>query len=210
VHGQAGPAADYPAAGRPCAQVLAEGMGLVRQDLATLYPGLQDQAPAQAYLGRRLDNAAGEPVGLVFALFDRPLVQKLSGLRASHRRPRRRRMARLAADSQIRDQASLLDKAQDAILVRRIGGGLSYWNKGAERLYGFTAAQALDPQQGRRIERDCLHFDLEATGVLVEGEWSGEIEQHRQDGTALTVESRWTLVHDAFGAPRRFCRSTPT
>ncbi|MBV5290928.1 MAG: EAL domain-containing protein [Curvibacter lanceolatus] len=203
VAGQAIAQADYLLAGTPCEQVLKDGMGLVRKDLACVYPGMAGKAPAVAYVGRRLDNAAGEPVGLVFALFERPLAQTSFLVSALHIFAARAgaELARLAADSQIRDQASLLDKAQDAIIVRRIGGGLSYWNKGAERLYGFTAAQALDPEIGRRIEREHLHFDLDPAQVLQEGEWSGEIEQQRQDGTLLTVESRWTLVHDAFGTP---------
>ena len=203
VAGQPIAQTDYALAGTPCEQVLREGMGLVRKDLACIYPGMSEHAPAVAYVGRRLDNAAGEPVGLVFALFERPLTQTGFLVSALHIFAARAgaELARQAADSQIRDQASLLDKAQDAIIVRRIGGGLRYWNKGAERLYGFTAAEALDPEMGQRIEREYLHFDQDPLRIMQDGEWSGEIEQQRQDGSQLIVESRWTLVQDAFGTP---------
>ncbi|WP_273952003.1 EAL domain-containing protein [Curvibacter cyanobacteriorum] len=183
-----------------CEVLLREGNWLVRTGLPKL-PGVLQVDGAQALVGRRLDNAAGEPVGLVCALFTRSLTQTGFTVSALHIFASRAaaELARQAADTQIRDQASLLDKAQDAILVHRLSGGLVYWNQGAERLYGFTAQEALDPVQGARIERECLHFQLAHSPVLVDGEWTGEIEQHRKDGSALTVESRWTLVRDAFG-----------
>jgi len=43
----------------------------------------------------------------------------------------------------VREQASLLDRAQDAIMVRNIDRTIRFWNKGAERLYGWTAEEVL-------------------------------------------------------------------
>ncbi|MBV8620228.1 MAG: EAL domain-containing protein [Curvibacter sp.] len=204
VQGQATLPNEYPLDGLPCDQLLRAGVWLVPDGLSRQARTAEFLPGAAAYVGRRLDNDAGEPVGLVFALFAKPLQQTGFIVSALHVFAARAsaELARQAADAQIRDQASLLDRAQDAIIVRRVGGGLSYWNKGAERLYGFTAAEALDPEQGRRIERECLHFDEVGTQVLGEGEWSGEIVQHRRDGRVLTVESRWTLVRDKLGAPQ--------
>ena len=45
-------------------------------------------------------------------------------------------------NEQLREKASLLDKAQDAILVRDMEHRITYWNKSAERLYGWTAEEA--------------------------------------------------------------------
>src|SRR5664280_2572523 len=45
---------------------------------------------------------------------------------------------RKAADRALADQASLLDLAHDAILVRDAGQVITFWNRGAERTYGFT------------------------------------------------------------------------
>ena len=42
------------------------------------------------------------------------------------------------ADAQLREQAALLDKAQDAIIVRDLEHRVQYWNRSAERLYGWT------------------------------------------------------------------------
>jgi PAS domain-containing protein len=49
----------------------------------------------------------------------------------------------LVAYARIRDQAALLDKARDAIIVRGIDHWILYWNKSAQRLYGWTANQEL-------------------------------------------------------------------
>jgi PAS domain S-box-containing protein len=91
------------------------------------------------------------------------------------------------------EQASLLDKAKDPIVVRGIDNRVQFWNKGAERLYGWSAAEVA----GRSVE-DLLYHDpddyCKATCSLMrQGEWSGEIRGRRKDGSALTVEANWTL-----------------
>jgi PAS domain-containing protein len=38
--------------------------------------------------------------------------------------------------------AALLDHAHDAVFVRDLDGQILYWNKGAERAYGWTSEEA--------------------------------------------------------------------
>src|SRR5208283_4164672 len=45
--------------------------------------------------------------------------------------------------AKIREQAELLDTANDAIYVTALDGTILYWNQGAERLFGWTSAEAL-------------------------------------------------------------------
>lgn len=109
---------------------------------------------------------------------------------------------RRAADDQIKEQASLLDQAKDAIIVRGIDYRVRYWNKGAERLYGWTAEEVI----GRSI-KDFLYHSFPgiyaATRcVLEQGEWRGENVERRKNGTTLWVEANWTLVRDAGGKPQ--------
>ena len=109
---------------------------------------------------------------------------------------------RREAEARIREQASLLDKAKDAIVVRGIDNRIHYWNKGAERLYGWSAEEAL----GRAVD-ELLYDDpavvQEATRrVLETGEWSGELTERRKDGSALQVEVQWTLMRDEAGQPQ--------
>jgi PAS domain S-box-containing protein len=100
------------------------------------------------------------------------------------------------------EQASLLDKAQDAILVRDLEHRVLYWNQSAERLYGWSASEIL----GRSVE-DLLHrgspeFAAATESLLARGEWNGEIEQFTKSGQVLDVECRWTLVRDRLGQPK--------
>ncbi|WP_394791373.1 EAL domain-containing protein [Rhodoferax sp.] len=105
------------------------------------------------------------------------------------------------ADARIRDQASLLDKAQDAIVVRGIDHRVLYWNKSAERLYGWTAAEVLGQSVVARLYPNPATFAAAIRAVMEQGEWNGEIQQQRKDGSQMVVEARWTLVRDAQDQP---------
>lgn len=109
---------------------------------------------------------------------------------------------RREADARLREQASLLDKAKDAIVVRGLDSRVHYWNKGAERLYGWTATEVI----GRSLE-ELLYKDLtelhNATRQVIElGAWSGELNACRKTGITLPVEAQWTLVRDEAGQPK--------
>ncbi len=109
---------------------------------------------------------------------------------------------RKLGEDRIRQQASLLDKAQDAILVCDLNYDILYWNKGAERVYGWTAEAA----QGRNIvdligENDREHL-LQASAALENSdEWKSETTQNKKAGEPIIIESRWTLVRDEKGVP---------
>ena len=110
---------------------------------------------------------------------------------------------RKRAEEQIREQAALLDQAQDAILVRDLDQNILFWNKGAEQLYGWPADQAL----GRNAEELLFKehspaFDAARETIIQNGEWNGEMHQVRRDGAEIIVESRWTLVRDERGQPK--------
>jgi len=110
---------------------------------------------------------------------------------------------RLSAMERLREQAELLDRAPDAILVRDLEHTIVYANRGAERVYGWTREELL----GRSI-RDLLYadpqpFDEANAAVIADGEWSGALDQRQKGGRVITVEGRWSLVRDAAGAPSR-------
>ena len=106
--------------------------------------------------------------------------------------------ARQEAEAHIRQQASLLDKAADAIIVHGIDHRIQFWNQGAQRLYGWTSEEII----GKSIEmlyNNPLAFDEANTLLLNTGEWRGEIAQRRKDGSILLAEARWTLVRNDEG-----------
>ncbi len=103
---------------------------------------------------------------------------------------------------QLREQASLLDKARDAIMVRHLKHGITYWNKSAELLYGWTAEEVRGRHTGDFLYRDCAAYELAIAAVLSKGEWCGEIQQITKSGAAVLIEARWTLVRDEAGRPQ--------
>ncbi len=91
-----------------------------------------------------------------------------------------------------RRQAQLLDQAYEPILVRDPRDRIVYWNKGAERFYGWTAAKAIG-----RISHELLQTTFpEPLEEIVrkleqEGHWEGELFHRTRDGKRVTVLSRW-------------------
>jgi PAS domain S-box-containing protein len=110
---------------------------------------------------------------------------------------------RLRAEARIREQAALLDKAQDAIMVLGLDYRVLYWNQSATRLYGHTVTEAL----GQRVT-ELLHAgraDAVAPAreaAMRTGEWQGELRQTSRPGREVVVASRWTLVRDVDGTPK--------
>jgi PAS domain S-box-containing protein len=109
---------------------------------------------------------------------------------------------RRQVEDMLRQQASLLDKANDAILVRDLDHHITYWNKSAEILYGWTAEEAKGRKVSELLYVDDAQFEKKNGKVLTEGEWAGEILQVTKAGENLTVAGRWTLVRDAEGRPK--------
>src|SRR5262245_44350939 len=103
---------------------------------------------------------------------------------------------RKRAEEQIREQAALLDEAQDEILVRDLDQNILYWNKGAENIYGWTAEEATGKNAEQLLFEEPGQLDTPRRTLLEKGEWNGEFHQTRRDGSEIVVESRWTLVRD--------------
>jgi len=109
---------------------------------------------------------------------------------------------RKRAVDRIREQASLLDRAQDAIFALDLNDQIVFWNKSAERLYGWPADVAV----GKRIDlvlpgENIPEFSDVSLGQNEEDEWRDERTQMTRDGTEIIVESRWTRVRDERGQP---------
>lgn len=109
---------------------------------------------------------------------------------------------RKLAEDRITEQAALLDKASDSILVLNLDHGVLYWSHSAERLFGWTAADARGCDASAFLYKDSSAVTEARRTVLAGGEWNGELECHTRGGGTLLVESRWTLVRDANGHPK--------
>ena len=108
------------------------------------------------------------------------------------------------AEEKIRQQAELLDQAQDAIIVRDLEDIIFYWNKSAERLYGWTTDEVIGRDaKGLLYKEIPPRFEEADCAVREDGQWSGELTQVTKDGREITVLSRWTLVFDDQGQPHQ-------
>jgi len=113
---------------------------------------------------------------------------------------RRLEAAKRVADARIREQAALIEKAHDAILVRDLSGNYSYANPSAERLFGWSANEL---QSGAVTDLFNDAAAIEARRVAMErGEWNGELRLRAKSGAMLTLASRWTLLRDDAGRPK--------
>ena len=101
---------------------------------------------------------------------------------------------RKRAEQALGEQAGLLDLSFDAIFVRDAAERITYWNKGATELYGYTREEALG-----RVSHELLGTEFpEALERIMEqvqreSRWSGELTHKRNDGTSVVVASRWAL-----------------
>ena len=197
---------EYPLDGTPCTQLLSQPGFLVPAEVTRQFPQAAQLAAlrAEAYAGHRLDDASGQALGQLFVLFRAPIRQP--ELIASTLRIFAARVAseieRQESEARLRDQASLLDKARDAILVRGMDGRILFWNRSAERLYGWSAQEVLGASAESLLHAEPSAFRAATEAVLALGEWTGEITPRRKDGAPVAVEGRWTLVRDDRGTPQ--------
>jgi PAS domain S-box-containing protein len=95
---------------------------------------------------------------------------------------------------EFRQQCDALDLVQDAVIALDPQGHITYLNRAAEQLYGWTS-----PQITGRLARNVLFsdskndFDAAWRTLLEAGKWNGQIMQLTKDGDRL-IESRWSAV----------------
>jgi PAS domain S-box-containing protein len=101
---------------------------------------------------------------------------------------------------QTRWQASMLERAHDAIFMWELEGPILYWNHGAELLYGYSKEQAVGQisHQLLRTERP-VSPAVFRKALRRDGEWIGNIQHTTRDGRHLAVESRHQLLVEADG-----------
>ncbi len=110
---------------------------------------------------------------------------------------------RKRSEERIREQAEMLDCAHEAIIVRDIHTRrISFWNKGAERLYGWTSPEAEGRDIGELIFADAKSVDDITRELLQAGESHGERRHVTKHGGKLIVSSHVTLVKDNAGNPK--------
>lgn len=204
VNNQVVPNFEYAIIGSPCERIVTSASCVVLDDVGHCFPASgAAKMGMQSYVGCRLNNAAGQPLGLLFALFRERVLEpdfvaqtiQIFAARAASELERR------VSDARICEQASLLDKAKDAIVVYDISGRITFWNEGAQRLYGRTNEEVLGTCIDTVIYASRERYQSVIASLGERDEWQDEITYQRQDGVELTVEINSTLVRDACANP---------
>ena len=109
---------------------------------------------------------------------------------------------RKRGEEALRERANLLDLTHDTVFVRDINDVITFWNRGAEELYGWTRDEAVG-QVSHHLMQTIFTAPLEE--IMAElnstGRWEGELIHTRRDGTQVVVMSRWALQSDERGRP---------
>lgn len=143
-----------------------------------------EKLPDGAWLSinaRPLKNESGQLIGGVVLFHD---ITEL----------RQRQMALMQQARLLHKQASLLDLSHDAILTRDMDDAVSFWNRGAEQLYGISKAEATG-QNSHVLLQTVFPIPVEEIKAIVheKGYWQGELRQRTKEGRELIVLSQWAL-----------------
>jgi PAS domain S-box-containing protein len=107
-----------------------------------------------------------------------------------------------STSTDLSEKAELLDLTHDSIFVRGTDDLITYWNRGAEAIYGWSAEQAAGKSTHQLLQTVFpAALDEINRELLRSGRWEGEIVHTKRDGSAVVVASRWALKRDAEGKP---------
>jgi two-component system, cell cycle sensor histidine kinase and response regulator CckA len=177
------------------------GPGLVSMALGAFVAEYLVAAPGWRYL-----FYGGNTAGLLLYLGSTATLVLLFHRLQLGRRSLETRVRQLTkARGDLLEHQNLLDLAQDSILSLQMNGAIEFWNKGAEQMYGWSAAEALG-----RISYELFQAalpqplaEIEQT-LVAQGTWQGEVMHTKKDGGKLIVLSRWALKRGPHGAPAGF------
>jgi len=137
-----------------------------------------------------------EHVGEAFESEKRLLSESEAAKEKLEQRVRERTQELEQNAAQLAYQAKLLDLANDGIFIRTADDKISYWNEGAERLYGWAREEVI----GRTVH-EILHteFPVPLSEIMQADRWEGELRHTTKGGNQITVASRWTTLRDRNG-----------
>ncbi len=107
-----------------------------------------------------------------------------------------------AEREQLRQAINLIDQSHDAVIVNDAEGKIVFWNKGAERTFGYRRSEALAKTSHELLDTEFPQPLVKITADLIrDGHWDGELVHKRSDGEPVTVESRWVIRYDEENQP---------
>ncbi len=112
-------------------------------------------------------------------------------------------LQRKRTEEKIRYQASLLENVSDAVISTDMNFVIQSWNVAAEKMYGWTATEAVGQVLGTLLKQEYLYGsgeDIIQTFVRI-GHYEGEVIQYRKDGSARNIWGVVSIIRDDEGNP---------
>ncbi|MEG3849845.1 PAS domain S-box protein [Microcoleus sp. herbarium19] len=104
------------------------------------------------------------------------------------------------AYQRLEEQAQLLDLARDSIITWDLNSAITFWNQGAESIYGWTKAEAFGQELHALLKTQFPQPLAEIQAKVLEtGYWEGELIHVTKDDRQITVSSRWVVQKDDAG-----------
>jgi PAS domain S-box-containing protein len=130
------------------------------------------------------------------------VAERTTELRKTNEQLQQEVAERMRGEEILRERASLLDLTHDTVFVRDMNDVITYWNRGAEELYGWTNQEAVG-QVSHQLMGTIFPEPLDEinTNLLRTGRWEGELIHATRDGTRVVAASRWSLQQDEAGNP---------
>jgi PAS domain S-box-containing protein len=130
------------------------------------------------------------------------VAQRTAELRKTNEQLQQEVAERMRAEEILRERASLLDLTHDTVFVRDMDDVITYWNRGAEELYGWTSQEAIGQVSHELLRTIFLEpLDEINTKLLRTGRWEGELIHAKRDGSRVVAASRWSLQRDERSNP---------
>lgn len=112
-------------------------------------------------------------------------------------------LSRHGAERKLQDQANILNKAGDAIVVTDSQNRVTFWNQSAERTFGWTSNEAVG-REDADLFGPAAQAEIQAARIATDQnqEWRGEIHLQDRKGKPLIMDSRITMLRDDTGRPQ--------
>ena len=106
-------------------------------------------------------------------------------------------IAKMQAEEEVKEQLRLIDLANDAIIIRDLDHRALSWNKGAERIFGWTKDEAIGQHVSTLLQIEFpVSFDKAQEVLLCDGHWEGEMRCTTKNGARIVLYGSWTLNRD--------------
>ncbi len=100
------------------------------------------------------------------------------------------------------DLHQLIEAIGDAVVVSNVAGKITLWNRAAQEMFGYTAAEALGqnldiitPERFRARHWEGYHHSME-TGTTKYGKQTLRVPAIHKDGHSLSIAFTVAMLHD--------------